>query len=140
MSATGQSIVDNWKAAMTSGTARNKYVAGINAVTENPMEKAAAAVENGSYMAGVQAAISSGKMVRKLRGASLQNWKANATGPGANNLQSGATKGLAKMQAASQQIAAAGAAGKAAAAQVQGAEAKMLANMRAIKAAWGYGS
>lgn len=140
MAATAQTIVQNWQAAMQGGVAASKYKSAINAVQDNPMQKAAAAVQSGAYAAGVQRAIASGKMVKKLQAASFANWKTIASTVGAQNLASGATKGLAKMQAAAAQIAAAGAAGKAAAQAATGSVAKMVANMQAIQQAWGYGT
>lgn len=140
MAATANSIVQNWMTAMQGGAAAAKYTAAINNVTANPMAAAAAAVQNGSYMAGVQAAVNSGKMVSKLNAASFANWKTITSTVGAQNLVSGAAKGQAKMAAAAPKILAAGQAGKAAAAGAVGAVAKMTANMNAIKAAWGYGA
>lgn len=136
MSASAAQVVKNWQAAMQSGTTRQKYIDGINAYNGNPMEAAAAAVDDGRYLAGVQRGLA--KMTKKLRSASPNSWKANATGPGASNLVTGAQKGLAKVTAAAQTVAAAGAAGQAAARAATGTMEKIAANIRAIQQTHGY--
>ena len=141
MAASGQQIVDRWKAAMQSGQTAQKYRDGINGFNGNPMAMAATPQALQKYASNTAAAAQpGGKMQTKLMAANPATWKANASGPGATNLQTGAMKGLAKVQAASAKVAQAGADGQAAAANATGAVAKMIANMNAIRAAHGYGS
>lgn len=138
MAATPQTIVQNWVNAMQSATVQSKYRAAIQNVQTNPMEAAAAAVQSGKYLAGIQRSISEGKMIKKLGQASFANWKQITSTTGAANLTSGATKGTSKMTAAANTIAQAGQAAKAAAAAQNSPLAKVQAAIQAIQSAWGY--
>ena len=131
-------LADRWANAMSGGLAQQKYRDKINAYAGNPMEAAAAAVDSGYWLQRVQA--SAAKMAKKLRGVSVQTWKANATGPGATNMGTGALKGKAKMAAAESNIIAAGQAAKAAA-HAAGTDpmARIRAALSAVKQTWGYG-
>lgn len=131
-------LADRWKSAMQGGIAQQKYRDKINAYAGNPMELAAAAVDSGYWAQRTTAA--AGKMAKKLRAVQVGTWKANATGPGAQNMSTGATKGYAKMAAAESTIAAAGAAAKQAA-HAAGTDpiARIRAALSAVKQAWGYG-
>lgn len=70
-----QKAAKNWEAKMQ--TSSQAYQDGINAVTESPMEKAAAAVNK--YVEGVQRSAANGKYASKLRDVSTQDWKKAAT-------------------------------------------------------------
>lgn len=132
-------LADRWAAAMGGSIAQQKYKDKINAVTNSPMAAAADAVDSGLFLQRVQAAVASGKMSKKLRAANFTNWKSITSTVGASNMVSGAQKGKPKMAAAEAQIQQAGAAGKAAAhAAGPDPAARMIANMNAIKHAWGY--
>lgn len=63
------------------------YVDGINAVTESPTEKAAAAVDR--YASGVAEAASSGKFAASLNSVSLDTWKRKAANKGKANMTAG---------------------------------------------------
>lgn len=140
MAASAQQIADRWKTAMQSPTTAQKYRDGINNYTGNPMQAAAAPEALARYAAGTAAAAQpGGKMQMKLNAANPATWKANATGPGAQNLITGAQKGLAKVQAAAPKVAAAGQAAQDAARSATGAMAKIAAALNAIRAAHGYG-
>ncbi len=70
------------------------YKAGIEAVTESPMEKAAAKVDK--YRAGVLDAVDSGKYQRNLRAVSVADWKASAE-KGSRRLADGVSAAQPKM-------------------------------------------
>ena len=87
----------NWLAAMQSPTTAANYKDGINSTTVNPMALAAANAQG--YLLGVQQAVNDGRFQAALNNASPAVWKANATGPGVQNLQTGAIKGAPKYSA-----------------------------------------
>lgn len=76
-------------------------------------------------------------MEQGLNAVSLQQWKSQAAGVGAANLVTGAQKGAPKLQAKAAQLIAAQQAGSQAAAAVQGTSAKVMANINAMRAAFG---
>lgn len=86
-----------WLAAMQSPTTTQNYKDGVNATTKNPMQLAAQNI-NG-YLAGVQDAVQSGRMVAALNNTPVSVWKNGATGTGATRLAPGATAAAAKVQA-----------------------------------------
>lgn len=88
-----QDVLNKWK-TNTSG-ATNAYKAGVMAVTENPAQKAAQAVDK--YVAGIQEAIQTGKYQRGLGRVTLQSWQQAAVNVGAGRLGSGVQKGEQKM-------------------------------------------
>lgn len=140
MAKTAQQVVANWQKAMQSPTTAQNYRDGINAYSGNPMQAAATPEALAKYAQGTaMASQPGGKMQTKLMAASVQTWKTNAAGPGAQNLVTGASKGLAKVQAASAKVAQAGADAQAAAKQATGAMAKVAAALNAVRAAHGYG-
>lgn len=129
-------LVSNWQAGMAR--AGPKYAAGINAVTESPMEKAANPAALQKYAIATQAAsVPGGRMETGLRGVSLQQWKSQAAGVGATNLVTGAQKGAPKLAAKAQQLIGAYTSAKAAAAGVTGTSAKVMASINAMRAAFG---
>jgi hypothetical protein len=85
-------VVQRWadRGAASGDTVRN----GVNAVTESPMEKAAARKD--AWLAGVQRAAQSGKYENNLRAVSLQDWKQSMLNKGIANMQNGYTNGKAK--------------------------------------------
>ena len=83
-----QTNLSNAKAAIT---------AGVNAVTVSPTVQAAAKVDK--YLAGVQAAVDSGKFQRSLQAVSAQDWKNAMLNKGLQRLQNGVTEGVPKMTA-----------------------------------------
>jgi hypothetical protein len=93
----GANAAQNWLAAMQSPQTAANYKAGINAVTVNPMALAAQAAP--LYLQNVTQAVNDGRYAQALNNASPAVWKANATGPGAQNLTTGAQKGYPKFQA-----------------------------------------
>ena len=64
------------------------------AVTASPMEKAAARADD--YVAGVQAAVASGKWQNNLRAVTLQQWQAATAGKGADRIAAGAAAAVEK--------------------------------------------
>ena len=131
-----QQLVANWQAGLQR--AGPKYAAGINAVTESPMAKAAAPQSLQKYAMNTQAAsVPGGRMEQGLNSVSLAQWKTQAAGVGATNLVTGATKGAPKLAAKAQQLIGAYTAAKSAAAGVQGTSAKVMASINAMRAAFG---
>ncbi len=90
-----QAIAQLWGQRMAAAGERMK--AGINAVTENPAEKAAAAAPK--YLAGVQRAMAEGKYEAGLRKVTLQGWKTKMLNKGISNMQTGAREAVPDMQA-----------------------------------------
>lgn len=89
-----QQIAAKWQQRLSS--ASQAYTDGINSVTESPMAKAAA--NAAGYVAGVTAAVNSGKWQSGLNRVDLNAWKSKATTIGAQRLSSGAAAGQPKMQ------------------------------------------
>lgn len=89
------SIVKRYLDGMTSGAAKSKYLEGIEAVTESPMEKAAAADD--LYLQRVEESVRSGKRAAKLRATPLSRWKDNAKKK-VDRLASGATASADKVR------------------------------------------
>lgn len=91
---TPQQAAARWKANFAASG--QKLMAGVNAVTINPMEQAAA--RSDAMLAGIQQAVMSGKWADSLRGTSLQQWKDSMQNKTVPRLQSGAVAGESKMQ------------------------------------------
>jgi hypothetical protein len=70
-----------------ASAASGDYKAGIQRVSENPMEKAASRQDQ--YLAGIQEAVASGRWAAGLRSTSLEGWKAQASTKGASNFATG---------------------------------------------------
>jgi hypothetical protein len=83
---TAQQIADKWATGVSQSTEALK--AGINAVTESPMEKAASAVDR--QVAGVIAAAQSGKTAARLRSVSMEQWKQAMLTKGVSRVAGGA--------------------------------------------------
>jgi hypothetical protein len=90
-----QDIVQKWQQRMAGAGAA--YTAGVNAVTESPMQKAAAALPKA--LANYTEAVTSGRMAAALNSVPIAFWKSQAAG-GAGKLASGAAKGAPKMMKA----------------------------------------
>lgn len=82
----------NWASGMQA--AGQAYRDGIDAVQENPLDKAADATE--AYLAGVQAG--NAKRVMKLRAYGMEKWKQAAKDKGAPRLGTGATASQGRYQ------------------------------------------
>lgn len=87
-------VADKWVSRM--GASSTAYKDGIERVSENPMEKAAAAGQ--AYIEGCQRAEQSGKRAASLRRVTLQDWKTAAITKGASRIASGAAAAKSKMQ------------------------------------------
>lgn len=85
------------KWAQRTANAADAYKAGINAVTENPMDKAAAAAD--TWFQRVSAPETRDKFRNNLQGRNINDWKGPALGKGAANFVTGAREGQAKYQA-----------------------------------------
>lgn len=94
------SIAEKWSQRLAGAT--TAYKEGVQRVSENPMQKAAANVEG--YRQGIMDAISSGKWQAGLNRVSLQQWKEAAGNVGAQRLASGASAAKPKMMAFLQQF------------------------------------
>lgn len=86
-------IADKWANNLTNAQAT--ITAGVNAVTVSPTQKAAAAKDK--YLAGVQAAVASGKYVRSLQRVDLATWQQAVLNKGLSRLAAGATAAKGKM-------------------------------------------
>lgn len=83
---TPQEAHDKWKNRLTNAVPDVK--AGIDRVTESPMQKAAA--QEDKWFANIQRARASGKFKRGLLNVSLEEWKAKARDVGADRIPAGA--------------------------------------------------
>lgn len=88
-----QAIAQLW--ASRAQSAGDRMKAGIQAVTENPAEKAAAAAPQ--WLAGVQRAAADGSFQRGLQAVTLSDWKAAMTNKGVPNMQTGVREAVPKM-------------------------------------------
>lgn len=91
---TAAQAASNWAQGMAGSTA--KLQAGIQAVSESPMEKAANAKDR--YVAGVNRAAADGSYESGLRAVSLQQWKEAALNKGVARVAAGAQQAKGKMQ------------------------------------------
>ncbi len=83
---TPQQAAQNWARGMANST--EKIRAGISAVTESPMQKAAARAE--AYALGVQRAVADGTYQAGLESVSLDDWKRASLEKGVNRIAGGA--------------------------------------------------
>ncbi len=93
ISITADQFGTNWKNGMTANV--TKMQEGISRVQENPMEKAAAAVDK--YQAGVNAAVASGRYQAGLMQVNLADWKAVTKQKIGERLSGGVTAAQPKM-------------------------------------------
>lgn len=89
---TPQQVTDKWGKNLKASTPY--IIAGVNAVTESPTEKAALAVDK--YGQGVMAAIASGRYQKGLRDVSLNDWRTRTVAKVQTNLASGVDAAQAK--------------------------------------------
>ncbi len=97
---TAAQAADKWKRRLQASTEDIRI--GVTAVTEAPTELAAQAADK--YLAGVQAAVATGKYQRGLRRVSLQDWKDATLGKGLQRIASGAEAAVPKVTAFMQQL------------------------------------
>ncbi len=88
---TPQQYAQKW--ATNLGAAQAYQKAGVMAVTEAPGVKAAAAGDR--YMAGIQAAFTSGKWAAKVSGVSLSAWQNAYINKGLPRMQTGISTAVA---------------------------------------------
>lgn len=94
---TPQAELQKWQTRLAA--AGPAYTAGTAAVTASPM--AAAAAKGDAMLAGVTAAVTSGRWAAKLNAVPISTWKSQCA-IGASKLSAGAQKGAVKMAAAIQ--------------------------------------
>jgi len=94
MALTAQQVADKWRRRLEG--ASEDYRRGIEAVTESPTE--AAAKKKDKMLAGITAAVNSGKWERGLRRVTLADWKQQTIEKGVSRLAAGAAAGQGKMQ------------------------------------------
>jgi hypothetical protein len=92
---TAAEVAAKWQ--RNSANAVEDFKKGIQAVTESPTQKAAQHLDRAA--ANFAAAVSSGRMARKLQAVTLQQWQAAATGKGAQRFASGVQAATPKMAA-----------------------------------------
>ncbi len=91
---TPQQISDSWNSKMKQAVPRIQ--AGIDAVTDNPMEKAAAAQDK--FLAGVQLAVSQGRFAAGCRSVTTADWKARTRAKVGERLAGGVDAAMPKRQ------------------------------------------
>lgn len=135
----------NWKAAMSSPQASQKYQQGVAAVTVSPNQTAASAAAVQKYQTNTAAAANSGRLAAANMAVPLQRWQQAATA-GAARLASGAANGSANQMAAATRMAPAWQAARDAAAAIpsdgtlSSASAKVMAAMQAMRQGSGRGN
>lgn len=77
------------------GSSVERYKRGIEQCPVNPMQRAAEAIPR--YLQGVQEAVSSGYLAKRLNETPVADWKSNSIGKGANRLLSGIQAAKPKM-------------------------------------------
>lgn len=96
MAKSPQAALAKWKARMAD--AGKAMAEGVAAVTESPMQKAAAAVDK--YQAGVRKAVEDGTFVAGLQAVPLEEWKRTMAKKGVDNMQNGVRDISARSQTA----------------------------------------
>jgi hypothetical protein len=130
-----QTLADNWSKGMAS--AGPAYTAGIQAFTGNPMALAAAPTAQQKYLTSTADAVNSGRMANALNSADPSLWKNNAVAYGPTGLSTAGQKKKSKYMAAMQKWSGVYAAASAAAANVQGTSAKVMAAINTMRTAAG---
>lgn len=87
-------VAQKW--ARNYGAAGESVRAGVEAVTESPTAKAAAAQDR--YLSGVQRAVQDGTYARNLRAVTLEEWKQSMIQKGLPRMAQGAQMGTQRMQ------------------------------------------
>lgn len=90
-------FLKRYEEGMKSTQTKERYKSGIAKVTTSPMAQAASPENMEAYKRGVEESISSGRRADALNNASFADWKSNASGVGADRLQTGALKGKQKL-------------------------------------------
>lgn len=132
----------NWKAAMQSPQASQKYQQGVQAVQTSPNQTAASPAAVQKYMNRTAEAVSSGKLAAANNAVPLQRWQQAAIA-GAARLASGAANGSQNQLNAAQRMQGAWQAARDAAAAIPddgttaSALAKVAAAMNVMKGAAG---
>ncbi len=90
------------KWAKNLGASTAAIQAGVQRVDVSPTEKAARKAD--AYLAGVQAAVQSGKWAAGLRRTTLQMWQDSVLKKGINRIAAGANAAIPKMQAFQEQF------------------------------------
>ena len=88
-------IAKRWAARL--GAEVGKWEKGVRDTTVSPTQKAADNIQG--YLAGVQAAVNSGKTEAALRAVSNEQWKSRTITKGRERLASGATEAVPRMTA-----------------------------------------
>lgn len=88
-------VAAKWARNLSGAT--QSIQAGVNSVTTAPGQAAAAAVQQ--YLAGVQAAVASGKWQRNVSAVSLQQWQQAMLTKGLPRIAAGASAATPKVQA-----------------------------------------
>lgn len=91
-----EGAVKRYMEGTQSGAARQRYLEGIEAVTESPMEKAAAADQ--LYLRRVQESVESGRRRQRLLETPMSAWKDGAKRKGADRIASGAAAAVEKVR------------------------------------------
>lgn len=95
MALDAQAIADKWSRNASQST--EAFKAGVQAVTENPAQKAIARKD--AWVQGVQEAAADGSYERGLSKITLQSWKDSMLNKGAARIASGVTAAKPKFQA-----------------------------------------
>jgi hypothetical protein len=90
---TSSQVAQKWARGMTGSVQSIKD--GVQAMTENPMAKAAARQD--AYVAGVQRAVDNGKYRDGLLSVSFEEWKRSTAEKGTQRIASGVTAASDKM-------------------------------------------
>lgn len=88
-------VAELWAKQMAANVGKMK--AGVMAVTESPMEKAAAAADR--YADGVRRAVEEGRYQEGLRSVSLGDWQRLTAEKGSQRIAQGVKEAMPKMQA-----------------------------------------
>lgn len=107
MAKTPAQIAEKWSRNLSNSS--TDIIAGINAVTENPMQKAVA--KQAKLKQNWNAAIDSGKWATNTGAVTLAQWKKAFLDKGVSRITSGATASVSKVQAFHESLAAYQAAG-----------------------------
>lgn len=85
----------NFRESMLSGRTKARYQAGIDKVTDSPMEKAASPEAEQKFLSKIEESVRSGRRSAALRGSSFARWKEQAKIRGGDRIASGATTAAA---------------------------------------------
>lgn len=91
---TSQAVAQKWQ--RNTSAAAESLKAGVMAVTTAPTARAAQAVDR--YLAGVNAAVASGRMQQALQAVSLQDWQQAMITKGQPRIASGVAAAIGKVQ------------------------------------------